>query len=100
VGPARDLCEWSNALKGASETQSGAKVGAMVGAVGCITQVQASNAALGVCTAGVYQVSVAWQGLIPTAASGLVCGQGSYGANDAYRRVITASVVVGTTSCF
>lgn len=99
-GAARDICEWSNSLKGASEQKSSNKVGGMLGAVGCITQVQASNTALGVCTAGVYQVSVAWQGMSPTAASGLACGQGSYGANDAYRRVITASVVVGTTSCY
>ena len=100
VGPQRDLCEWSNLLKGASEQQAAAKVGGMVGAVGCITQLQAYNPALGVCSAGIYQVSVAWQGLNPTTTPALACGQGSYGANDAYRRVIAATVTVGTTSCF
>ena len=101
VGPQRDLCEWSNELKGASEQQATTgKVGGMVGAVGCITQLQAYNPALSVCSAGIYQVSVAWQGLNPTATPALACGQGSFGANDAYRRVIAATVTVGTTSCF
>jgi type IV pilus assembly protein PilV len=100
VGPARDLCEWSNTLQGASEQKSAANVGGMVGAVGCITQVQAYNPSLGVCSSGIYQVSVAWQGLNPTAPSALACGQGNFGANDAYRRVIAATVSVGTTSCF
>jgi len=100
AGPNHDLCEWSNALKGASEQRSGASVGGMVGARGCITQLQAPNPALGVCTPGVYQVSVAWQGMAPIAASALACGAGSYGANDAFRRVIAATVSVGTTSCY
>jgi type IV pilus assembly protein PilV len=100
AGPTRDLCEWSHSLKGASETKSGTPVGGTVGAVGCITQLQAINPALGVCSAGIYQVSVAWQGMNPTKAPALACGLGSYGANEAYRRVIAATVTVGTTSCF
>jgi type IV pilus assembly protein PilV len=100
AGPNHDLCEWSSALKGASEQRSGASVGGMVGARGCITQLQAPNPALGVCTAGVYQVSVAWQGMAPIATPALACGAGSYGANDAFRRVIAATVSVGTTSCY
>jgi type IV pilus assembly protein PilV len=99
-GPTRDLCEWSNSLKGASEQKSAANVGGMLGAVGCINQVQAYNPALGVCKAGIYQVSVAWQGMNPTATPALACGQGTFGANEAYRRVIAAAVTVGTTSCF
>jgi type IV pilus assembly protein PilV len=99
-GPTRDLCEWSNSLKGASELKSATKVGGMFGAVGCITQTQAYNPALGVCSAGIYQVSVAWQGMNPTATPALACGQGTFGANEAYRRVIAAAVTVGTTSCF
>ncbi len=98
-GPNRDLCEWSNSLKGASEQKSAAPVGGMLGAVGCITQLQAYNPALGVCKAGIYQVSVAWQGMSPTATPALACGQGSFGANEANRRVIAAAVTVGTTSC-
>lgn len=98
-GPNRDLCEWSNSLKGSGETSGAASVGAMMGGRGCITGV-APNPAPGVCTAGTYQVSVAWQGMAPTAAPALACGTGLYGANDAFRRVVSATVSVPTTSCF
>ena len=96
-----DLCEWSNALKGAAEQAAvtNANVGAMVGARGCITQLQAENPTLGVCTTGIYQVAVIWQGMTPTAVPALACGAGLYGGNDAYRRVIAATVSVPTTSC-
>lgn len=99
--PARDLCEWNISLQGASEQNAGTKVGGTMGAVGCITQLTASNPALGVCTAGIYQVSVAWQGMNPTQAPAakLACGQGTFGTDDRFRRVIAATVTVGTTSC-
>jgi type IV pilus assembly protein PilV len=99
-GPNRDLCEWSNALKGASEQSGGNSVGGMVGGRGCITQLQAANPALGVCTPGRYQVAVAWQGTVPTVTPALACAAGSYGANDSYRRVIATTVFVPTTSCY
>ncbi len=99
-GPAQDLCNWSNSLKGAAEQKSAANVGGMIAARGCIVQVQAPNLALGVCTPGVYQVSVAWQGLSPTATPALTCAQGDYGANEAYRRIIATSVTIATTSCY
>lgn len=100
VGPALDQCQWSQLLKGASEqTSSTTNVGGMQAARGCVTQVQAPNPSLGVCTTGIYQVTVVWQGMNPTAAPSLVCGQGSYG-NDATRRAIAATVTVPTTSCF
>lgn len=100
-GPNRDLCEWSNTLKGNNETSAaGASTGAMSGGRGCVTQVQAPNPALGVCSAGVYQVSVAWQGMAPTAVPALACAAGLYGGNDAYRRVMAATVTVPTTSCY
>jgi type IV pilus assembly protein PilV len=98
-GPNRDLCEWSNSLKGTSEQAPANSGGKGLGAIGCITQLTAYNPALGVCSAGVYQVSVAWQGMSLTKIPTLACGQGSYG-NEAYRRVIAATVTVGTTSCF
>src|SRR5881275_438814 len=56
VGPARDQCEWSVALKGAAEKQSTTKLGAMSGARGCIERVQAPNTGAGVCTPGIYLV--------------------------------------------
>ena len=102
VGPSRDLCEWSNALKGAGEQKSSggatANVGAMLGARGCITQEQAPDPTPGICTPGIYLVDVAWQGMHRTAASAIICGQGSYG-NDAYRRVISSQIVVGLPAC-
>lgn len=98
VGPSRDLCEWSNALKGAGEQKSSANVGAMLGARGCITQEQAPDPTPGICTPGIYLVDVAWQGMYRTAASAIICGQGSYG-NDAYRRVISSQIVVGLPAC-
>lgn len=98
-GAPRDLCEWSNALKGAAETDAGkTNVGAMIGARGCIEQVQAANAATGVCTPAIYRVSVAWQGLHPTIAPALACGKGSYGAETG-RRVIAIQVVTPLLDC-
>jgi type IV pilus assembly protein PilV len=98
-GPDRDLCEWSNALKGAAEQKSSANIGGMIGARGCITQVQAADPTPGVCKPGIYQVAVAWQGVNPTLASTLACGQGQYGPDDSTRRVLALSVSFGTTSC-
>lgn len=99
VGPGRDLCEWSNSLKGASERKSSANIGAMVGARGCITQVQAPDPTAGVCTPGIYRVAVTWQGARHTVVPAVTCGQGSYGTDDAYRRVIFSQISVGLTSC-
>lgn len=98
AGAAYDLCEWSNALKGAAELKGTSKVGAMVGARGCIEQVQAQDASTGVCKPGIYQISVAWQGLHPTSASSLACGSGLYGG-DSNRRVISVQVTVGLPTC-
>lgn len=87
----RDLYEWHNALLGASETDSGGgvKLGAMIGARGCIT-----GPAAGTAMPHEYVVAVAWQGMTPTAApTASTCGSGGYGSNDALRRVITTRVV-------
>ena len=95
----KDRCEWQNALLGASETSGSSNVGAMIGARGCIDLVQASNNAAGVCTPGIYRVSVAWQGLYKTAATaGLLCGKDDYG-DDAQRRVIATQVSIGLPRC-
>lgn len=100
VGPALDQCQWSQMLKGASEQTSGAtNVGGMQAARGCVDQIQAANPSLGVCTPGVYQVTVVWQGMYPTAAPSEVCGQGNYG-NDATRRALASTVTVPTKSCY
>ncbi len=84
----KDLNEWCNALLGAAEVQGAAKVGAMIGAQGCITQTIAP--ATGV--SAQYLVAVAWQGLNSTAAPSITCGQNQFGANDALRRVVAIPV--------
>ena len=86
AGGALDLCEWHNALLGASEKRAGAtNIGAMIGARGCVFQLVAP-------ASGVAQevvVVVAWQGMNSTAAphaSVRACGEGAYkdknGASD------------------
>lgn len=99
VGPNRDICEWSNSLKGVSEKQSSANIGAMLGARGCISQLQAPDMTLGVCKPGIYLVSVAWQGMVSTVAPARTCGAGLYGTDDSLRRVISSQIFVGVTSC-
>jgi type IV pilus assembly protein PilV len=99
AGAARDLCEWSNALKGAAEVDaSGTRVGGMIGARGCITRLVAADVTSGVCRPAVYQVSVAWQGLHETKAPSLACGRNLYGT-DTYRRAVGASVTIPLQAC-
>lgn len=97
MGQARDVCEWSNALKGSAEKKSSTDVGAMSGARGCIEQVQAPVAAT--CTPGVYRVSVAWQGNSKTLASSLTCANTGLYGGETYRRAIAARVTVGQPTC-
>ncbi|HEX9685074.1 MAG TPA: type IV pilus modification protein PilV [Burkholderiales bacterium] len=89
TGTALDLCEWNNALLGASEsTASGQNAGAMIGARGCITNVVATMPRE-------FLVAVTWQGLVPTVApASTTCGQGLYG-NDQMRRALVARVTIG-----
>jgi type IV pilus assembly protein PilV len=90
-----DLAAWDDLLKGSAETQSGAKVGAMIGAVGCVIADDPANK--------VYLVAVAWQGLAKTAAPVLAngdafpCGNGAYG-DEKLHRVVTTKVRLGTLS--
>jgi type IV pilus assembly protein PilV len=98
AGPARDLCEWSTALKGTAERQSTTKQGAMTDARGCITRLQAPNPAPAICTPGIYLVTVAWQGYNKTAPPDVACGANLYG-DDAYRRALSARVIVGLPGC-
>lgn len=93
-----DMSQWCNALRGTAEKLSSKDVGAMVGARGCVTQIQAANSAAGVCTPGIYQVTVAWQGMNKTVAPAVACGKDAYGA-DSYRRAISTRVTVGLPGC-
>src|SRR3546814_10205447 len=63
------------ALKGSSETKAGAQVGTLIGGRGCVEQIQASDSTAGVCAAGIYRVTVVWQGLNKTVAPSLACGE-------------------------
>jgi type IV pilus assembly protein PilV len=91
---ARDLCEWSNALKGAAETGADGEtaVGAMIGGRGCVEQINPNE----------YMITVAWQGLTPISSPAASCGKNAYdGAagtpciNDLCRRVVTTVVGIG-----
>lgn len=100
---AKDRCEWSNILKGSSETLASANVGAMVDARACITQLQAPNLATGSCAPGILLVQVAWQGNHKTAtrssASTETCGKDQYGTDDGFRRVISQRLSIGVPYC-
>ena len=86
----RDSCEWNNALLGAAETQGTNKVGAMIGARGCVYQIAA--AASGV--PGEFLVAVAWQGFNNTAAvPGIPCGKEKY-SNETLRRVVALPISI------
>lgn len=81
-----DLAAWDNLLKGAAETSGSARLGAMIGARGCVSFSAAS---------GVYLVSVAWQGMASTTApvSGLACGSGLYGT-ESQRRIVSTTLQI------
>jgi len=98
VGVNLDECQWSHLLQGYSEQTATGHVGAMQSARGCITQTQALNQTPGFCAAGIYQVTIVWQGTTATSAPTNVCAQGQYG-NDAYRRAVAGTVTFPATSC-
>jgi|KBSMisStandDraft_5_1062788.scaffolds.fasta_scaffold483397_2 type IV pilus assembly protein PilV len=82
----RDICEFHNALVGASEKKGGVTtVGAMIGARACITSPEAN----------VYVITLAWQGFAATKAPDEKCGAGAYG-DDKKRRTVSFPVRVAT----
>lgn len=93
-----DLCEWSKAIKGSSETKTSggvsSKVGAMIDGRGCVAAGS---------TANTYIITVVWQGTSATVAPSSSCGQNlytdSYGAtNDATRRAVSTTITVPNLS--
>ena len=79
--------EWSNLLQGAAETKGGVGAGAMVGARGCVSF-----------NAGVYTVTVAWQGTVDTSApkmddgtTTINCANGLYDSGTDTRRRAVAT---------
>ncbi|CAN7196880.1 type IV pilus modification protein PilV [Variovorax sp. LjRoot130] len=93
---AADLTAWKDLINGQAETQSSAKLGAMIGAIGCVTLDDAAN--------NIYLIAVSWQGLAKTAAPTLMdgstafpCGSGAYG-DEKLHRVVTTKVRIGALS--
>ena len=84
-----DLNEWCEALMGAAEVQSGANIGAMIGARGCIYQTVAPAAGV----PGEYLVAVAWQGFNSTAIPAIDCGEDQYG-DETKRRVVALPLTI------
>lgn len=95
---ARDLCEWSNALKGAAELvgagDAAENLGAMIDARGCVEQLQAAN--LGTCSPEVLRVTTTWQGLVETEEPLVGCAADDY---DGLRRAVTARLIIGLPAC-
>jgi type IV pilus assembly protein PilV len=90
----RDAGEWCNLLQGVAETTSGsARVGAMLGARGCVENIGTNR----------YMITVAWQGMAPLTAppSSVACGANAFDTsgtacvNDLCRRAITTVVRIG-----
>lgn len=91
---ARHFCEWSSALKGASETKGGSMIGAPIGMRGCVIAAAVpSEDAL----AEFFVVGI-WQGLTPTASPpantpGALCAPDvDYGAG--LRRAVVTRVLI------
>jgi type IV pilus assembly protein PilV len=94
------ILAWDGVLAGAAETASGAQVGAMIGARGCVTYNAATefiDATTGANIAGTgeYTVSVAWQGMTDTFAPAVACGKDLY-ASETKRRTVWATTRLGT----
>jgi len=87
-----DTQQWCTALQGAAEVTGANKSGAMLGARGCVETLGANS----------YLITVAWQGLSPTAApsAGVACGAAQYDSltaasgctGDLCRRTVTTVV--------
>lgn len=81
----RDMTEWNILLLGSAEKAGASDVGAMLGARGCVSLV----------SAGIYQVSVVWQGngktLAPNAS--VACGKDLFG-DEALRRSVTVPIQI------
>lgn len=84
-----DMTAWNNLLTGSAEVSGTDKIGAMIGARGCVNQIDPVTQT--------YIVSVAWQGLAATKepGAGNDCGLDQYGDN-ALRRVVTVTLRIGT----
>lgn len=78
----QDLADWHDLILGSAEVVGTNKVGAVLGARGCVSLIAG--------TTNEYQVSVAWQGGGATYAppAGITCGKDLYGT-DTQRRAVS-----------
>ena len=90
----RDRCAWGQLLSGGNERIDNANTGVLVGAMGCIYELDAFNR--------VYAVSIAWQGAGAGAApivdnnfAPAGCGRDQFG-NENQRRLMTTLLRIGT----
>src|SRR5262249_32626415 len=90
VGSAYDLCDWNNLLRGVMVSDSGASIGSVVGARGCVRQLTDAG---GAPVDRSYVVTVAWQGLIPTAAPDNTCGKDQFD-DEKKRRVYSFTLQI------
>jgi len=84
---ALDVCEWGNLIRGSAERRAGSGVGAMLSARGCIMRAATSTDR--------YVVTVAWQGILPTAGSASPCGAGDVAfPTETVRRTVSSTVCI------
>jgi type IV pilus assembly protein PilV len=90
----RDRCAWGQLLSGSNERIDNANTGVLVGAMGCVHEIDAFNR--------VYAVSIAWQGASAGAApivdnnfAPAGCGRDQFG-NENQRRLMTTLLRIGT----
>lgn len=76
---ARDVCEWSNLIRGAAEIEGGQQVGALLNARGCISN-PATNE---------YVIHLVWQGVQASTAALNDCGKDDYTSENTRRAVST-----------
>ncbi len=92
--------DWNSLLLGSSETKSGASVGAMLGARGCVSYDSGSEfidatSGLNIGGTGMYTVAVSWQGMADTFAPTSTCAKGLYGS-EAKRRTVWVTMRLAT----
>lgn len=89
-GAARDLCEWAQLLRGAAEQRGSTKLGAMMGARGCVARTVTNT----VINPNEYIVSVVWQGVQASGPTPLTCGTGQY-PDENLRRGVSVVIRIG-----
>jgi type IV pilus assembly protein PilV len=90
----RDQCAWGQLLAGGNERISGNNTAVLVGAIGCVHEIDAFNR--------IYAVSIAWQaaaaGAAPIVDNNFAptgCGRDQFG-NENQRRLMTTLLRIGT----